>query len=149
MSVVTSSIGSVWESFCQPLGRGGGGGVTAGTVASFIWATVLPEEGDGLFVPLGSKMKSQTSVHFCPCSSHRACTAGTEKETRWCSSAPIRQSKRSPILLRMFEKRLRGYRAIGYARDEAPLGLRQREDADALVVERDDEALSGVDDDFA
>lgn len=27
-----------------------------------------------------------------------------------------------PMLLRMFEKRLRGYRAIGYARDEAPLG---------------------------
>ncbi len=28
-----------------------------------------------------------------------------------------------PTLLRMFERRLRGYRAIGYARDEAPLGL--------------------------
>ena len=27
-----------------------------------------------------------------------------------------------PMLLRMFEKRLRGYRAIGYARGEAPLG---------------------------
>jgi hypothetical protein len=26
------------------------------------------------------------------------------------------------MLLRMFEKRLRGYRAIGYARGEAPLG---------------------------
>ena len=30
-----------------------------------------------------------------------------------------------PMLLRMFEKRLRGYRAIGYARGEAPLGLRR------------------------
>jgi superfamily II DNA or RNA helicase len=28
-----------------------------------------------------------------------------------------------PILLRMFERRLRGYRAIGYARGEAALGL--------------------------
>lgn len=28
-----------------------------------------------------------------------------------------------PVLLRMFEKRLRGYRSIGYARGEAPLGL--------------------------
>lgn len=27
-----------------------------------------------------------------------------------------------PVLLRMFEKRLRGYRAIGYARDESFLG---------------------------
>jgi len=27
-----------------------------------------------------------------------------------------------PMLVRMFEKRLRGYRAIGYARGEAPLG---------------------------
>jgi len=26
-----------------------------------------------------------------------------------------------PLFLRMFEKRLRGYRAIGYARDEGPL----------------------------
>lgn len=28
-----------------------------------------------------------------------------------------------PVLLSMFEKRLRGYRSIGYARDEAPLGF--------------------------
>ncbi len=28
-----------------------------------------------------------------------------------------------PMLLRMFEKRLRGYRGIGYARGEAPLGI--------------------------
>ncbi len=27
------------------------------------------------------------------------------------------------MLLRMFEKRLRGYRGIGYARGEAPLGI--------------------------
>ncbi len=33
-----------------------------------------------------------------------------------------------PMLVKMFEKRLRGYRAIGYARDEAPLGLGEHED---------------------
>ena len=33
-----------------------------------------------------------------------------------------------PMLLRMFERRLRGYRAIGYARDEAPLGLAEARD---------------------
>jgi hypothetical protein len=30
-----------------------------------------------------------------------------------------------PMLLRMFKKRLRGYRAIGYARGEAPLGYQE------------------------
>jgi len=42
-----------------------------------------------------------------------------------------------PMLMKMFEKRLRGYRAIGYARDEAPLGLREIEDK--AVVEYDEE----------
>jgi superfamily II DNA or RNA helicase len=37
-----------------------------------------------------------------------------------------------PMLLRMFEKRLRGYRAIGHARDEAPLGFAESRD-DTLV----------------
>ena len=41
-----------------------------------------------------------------------------------------------PMLLRMFEKRLRGYRAIGYARGEAPLGY--AEPADDLIVDYDD-----------
>jgi superfamily II DNA or RNA helicase len=41
-----------------------------------------------------------------------------------------------PMLLRMFERRLRGYRAIGYARDEAPLGF-----AEAREITRlDDDA---------
>jgi superfamily II DNA or RNA helicase len=35
-----------------------------------------------------------------------------------------------PALLRMFEKRLRGYRAIGYARGEAPLGYGEPNEAD-------------------
>ena len=37
---------------------------------------------------------------------------------------------RVPVLLRMFEKRLRGYRAIGYARGEAPLGYGEPNEAD-------------------
>jgi superfamily II DNA or RNA helicase len=48
-----------------------------------------------------------------------------------------------PMLLRMFEKRLRGYRAIGYARGEAPLGY--AEPKDDLVVEYDDEVLRALD----
>lgn len=31
------------------------------------------------------------------------------------------------MLLRMFERRLRGYRAIGYARGEAPLGYEEKD----------------------
>jgi superfamily II DNA or RNA helicase len=54
-----------------------------------------------------------------------------------------------PMLLRMFEKRLRGYRAIGYARGEAPLGY--GEPADETTVEYDEDALAELDrnDDFA
>jgi superfamily II DNA or RNA helicase len=48
-----------------------------------------------------------------------------------------------PMLLRMFEKRLRGYRAIGYARGEAPLGY--AEPKDDLIVEYDDEVLRAFD----
>lgn len=44
-----------------------------------------------------------------------------------------------PMLLRMFEKRLPTYRAIGYARGEAPLGL--GEPRDEPTIEYDDEAL--------
>jgi superfamily II DNA or RNA helicase len=44
-----------------------------------------------------------------------------------------------PVLLRMFEKRLATYRAIGYARGEAPLGL--AEPAEERTVEYDPEAL--------
>ena len=33
-----------------------------------------------------------------------------------------------PVLLRMFEKRLRTYRAIGYARGEAPLGFKEKDE---------------------
>ena len=44
-----------------------------------------------------------------------------------------------PMLLRMFEKRLRTYRAIGYARGEAPLGY--AEPIDEPSIEWDEEAL--------
>lgn len=43
----------------------------------------------------------------------------------------------------MFEKRLRTYRAIGYARGEAPLGL--AEVHHELTVEYNDEALCHFD----
>jgi superfamily II DNA or RNA helicase len=49
-----------------------------------------------------------------------------------------------PMLLRMFEKRLRGYRAIGYARGEAPLGY--AEPAEELVVEYDEAVLRTLED---
>lgn len=48
-----------------------------------------------------------------------------------------------PVLLRMFEKRPRGYRSIGYARGEAPLGFGEPE-AD-LLVEYDEDALRPLD----
>jgi superfamily II DNA or RNA helicase len=44
-----------------------------------------------------------------------------------------------PVLLRMFEKRLRTYRAIGYAREEAPLGFGVA--PPEPIVEYDGEAL--------
>lgn len=44
-----------------------------------------------------------------------------------------------PMLTRMFEKRLRGYRALGYARGESPLGY--AEPKDDPVIEYDEDAL--------
>jgi superfamily II DNA or RNA helicase len=44
-----------------------------------------------------------------------------------------------PMLMRMFEKRLRTYRAIGYARGEAPLGY--AEAIDEPTVDYDEETL--------
>ena len=48
-----------------------------------------------------------------------------------------------PTLLRRFEKRLRGYRAIGYARDETPLGYAEQNDD--LIVEYDDDVIRTLD----
>lgn len=47
-----------------------------------------------------------------------------------------------PVLWRMFQKRLRGYRALGYARGEAPLGLGDA--GDDLVVEYDEGVLRAL-----
>jgi len=47
-----------------------------------------------------------------------------------------------PMLLRMFEKRLRGYRGIGYAKGEAPLGY--AEPGDEIVVEYDENVLRSL-----
>jgi hypothetical protein len=43
----------------------------------------------------------------------------------------------------MFEKRLRGYRSIGYARGEAPLGFVEP-DAD-LLIEYDEDVVRALD----
>ncbi len=51
-----------------------------------------------------------------------------------------------PMLLRMFEKRLTTYRAIGYARGEAPLGF--AEPPDELTIEYDEEALRHFEEDL-
>ena len=53
------------------------------------------------------------------------------------------------MLLRMFERRLRGYRAIGHARGEAPLGY--AEPTDDATVEHDTGVPAEIDrnDDFA
>lgn len=48
-----------------------------------------------------------------------------------------------PMLLRMFERRLATYRAIGYARGEAPLGF--GEPPAEATVEYDREALRHLD----
>lgn len=49
-----------------------------------------------------------------------------------------------PMLMRMFEKRLRAYRAIGYARGDAPLDC--VEPVDEATVEYDEESIHHFDD---
>ncbi len=46
-----------------------------------------------------------------------------------------------PMLFRMFEKRLRGYRSIGYARGEAPLGIAPPKE---LTIEYDNDSYLDV-----
>jgi hypothetical protein len=72
------------------------------------------------------------------------------EELHLVSGGPVRifdyVDREVPMLLRMFEKRLRGYRAIGYARGEAPLGYAEARDD---VVEYDEPVLrSQYDDDY-
>jgi len=47
-----------------------------------------------------------------------------------------------PMLLRMFEKRLRSYRGVGYPRGEAPLGFAERRDE--IVVAYDQDVLRSL-----
>lgn len=51
-----------------------------------------------------------------------------------------------PMLMRMFEKRLRTYRAIGYARGEAPLGVRRarRKSSRSSTMKRRFAPLTGI-----
>ena len=51
-----------------------------------------------------------------------------------------------PMLLRMFGKRLITYRAIGYARGEAPLGF--AEPPEVQTIEYDEEALRHFEDNW-
>lgn len=48
-----------------------------------------------------------------------------------------------PMLLRMFEKRLRGYRAIGYARGEAPLGFAEMREEPVVEYDAEYAAMRG------
>jgi superfamily II DNA or RNA helicase len=50
-----------------------------------------------------------------------------------------------PMLLRMFERRLRGYRSIGYARDEAPLGYAEASDPVRIEYEATDPTTDSLD----
>ena len=54
-----------------------------------------------------------------------------------------------PVLLRMFERRLRGYRAIGYARDEAPLGFTATGAERVIQDDEDVRAAPDLEDNFA
>lgn len=47
-----------------------------------------------------------------------------------------------PMLRRMFERRLRGYRAIGYARGEAPIGFDEATDEVMIEYDEDDRGQS-------
>ena len=69
--------------------------------------------------------------------------------SRWSETGVHDRPKHAPMLLRMFEKRLRGYRGIGYARGEAPLGYAER--GDEILVEFDEDVLRWLKemDDFA
>jgi hypothetical protein len=65
---------------------------------------------------------------------------------------PSRRHPEVPVLLRMFERRLRGYRSIGYARGEAPLGfaetrevIRVEDDADPPASATEDRARPMLD----
>lgn len=86
---------------------------------------------DTLFLAMPISWKG-TLIQYCG-RLHRHCPGKTEVRVYDYVDQHI------PMLMRMFEKRLTTYRAIGYARGEAPLGF--REPAEELTVEYDQEAL--------
>jgi superfamily II DNA or RNA helicase len=51
-----------------------------------------------------------------------------------------------PMLARMFDKRLRGYRAMGYVRSEAPAAAESTALVDDYVVEYDSDAAPSLSD---
>ena len=78
----------------------------------------------------------RTLVQYCRTTSSAPSWQGGGTDLRLCR--PERANAAG-----MFEKRLATYRAIGYARGEAPLGFRER--AESLTVEYDEEALRHFD----
>lgn len=86
---------------------------------------------DTLFLAMPISWKG-TLIQYCG-RLHRHCPGKTEVRVY------DYVDQHSPMLMRMFEKRLATYRAIGYARGEAPLGF--REPAEELTFEYDQEAL--------
>lgn len=118
-------------------------------------STPFRQTRNGSFSPLGGTSARDSTTRAWTRSSSRCPSRG---RARWCSTRDVsidrtRGSARSassnyvdrevPMLLRMFEKRLRGYRAIGYARGEAPLGY--AEPKDDLIVEYDGDVLRALD----
>ncbi len=99
----------------------------------------------GRYVGEGSTMRGSTR------SSSRCRSLGRERSIQYSGRLHRRHPAKTevriydyvdrevPMLLRMFEKRLPTYRAIGYARGEAPLGF--AEPIEESRIEYDDEAL--------
>ena len=110
-----------------PAGTSARGSTTRGSTRSS-WR--CPSRGRG-----PSSSTPGDSIAYIPASATSASSTTSTAKCRCC--------------LRMFEKRLRGYRAIGYARGEAPLGY--AEPAEESTVEYDEDVLAELDqsDDFA
>jgi superfamily II DNA or RNA helicase len=92
---------------------------------------------DTLFLAMPISWKG-TLIQYCG-RLHRHCPGKTEARVYDYVDQHV------SILMRMFERRLTAYRAIGYARGEAPLGF--PEPVEELTVEYDQEALHHFDSD--
>ncbi len=76
---------------------------------------------DTLFLACRSRGRARS------CSTRAGCTACIRGKTEVRIYDYV--DSEVPMLARMFERRLRGYRAIGYARGRGPAGLRRGERA--------------------